>query len=362
MLNRIGFVFMVFLLSFSLIACGGGEKSAASNTNENNDTKSNNESKELFVMDWGGALTEAHKKAMFEPFEKEYGVKITAITPTDYGKLTAMIKSGNVVVDVANVGHDYVYRGEKEGLLEKLDYSIINKEGVSKDLVTDYGIATELTSYAISYNSEKFPKGSHPKNWSEFWDTTKFPGPRTFWKNPVSTLEAALLADGVKPEELYPIDVDRAFKSLDKIKKNIKVWWDAGAQPAQLLANGEVVLAAAWNGRITNAKKEGAPEEVEYNQGIILADSWVIPKGALHKDLAMKFIAFALDPKQQAAFSTYIDYAPANSKALDLLPKEAIEQLGQSAENAKNQIIVNDKWWLENYDAVNKRFEQWLLE
>ena len=99
-------------------------------------------------------------------------------------------------------------------------------------------------------------------------------------------------ADGANPEEIYPIDVERALKSLDKIKDDV-VWWSSGAEPIQLLASGEVPLANAWNGRVVKAKEEGAPINIEYTGSIAAGDSWVIPKGAKNKDLAMKFIDFA---------------------------------------------------------------------
>ncbi|MGY3372040.1 spermidine/putrescine-binding protein [Bradyrhizobium sp. GM2.4] len=38
-----------------------------------------------------------------------------------------------------------------------------------------------------------------------------------------------------------PERVARAFKKLDTIKKDV-IWWTAGAQPPQLLADGQVVM------------------------------------------------------------------------------------------------------------------------
>ncbi|WP_052947855.1 ABC transporter substrate-binding protein [Aneurinibacillus tyrosinisolvens] len=361
MLKRLVLASASLILAMSLTACsgGGGNNEAAP---AGGSSVSSGKTQNLAIMDWGGAITEAHKKAIFEPFEKKNNVKITVVSPTDYGKFKAMVESGNVEFDVVNVDSDFVIRGGKQGLLEKLDYNVIKKDDIIPQLVDDYGIGAELFSTAISYNTSKFPTGSHPKNWAEFWDTKKFPGPRSLWKYPTGTLEAALLADGVAPDKLYPLDVDRAFASLDKIKKDVKVWWNAGAQPPQLLANGEVVLAEAWNGRVSTAKKQGAPEDVEFNQGLIMGDSWVVPKGVQNKDLAMKFIAFAIAPEQQAAFSSSIDYAPVNKKALDLLSPEVKERLGQSPDKAKSQIVVDIKWWVDNFDKVNERFEQWLLK
>jgi len=86
----------------------------------------------------------------------------------------------------------------------------------------------------------------------------KFPGRRALRNHPIATLEAALMADGVAPDKLYPLDVDRAFRKLEEIKPNVTVWWTSGAQSAQLLTTAEVDMVMAWNGRITALTKEGA--------------------------------------------------------------------------------------------------------
>ncbi len=320
--------------------------------------------KDLVVVDWGGPYTDIHKKTVFEPFEKKYGVKVTVVTPPDVGKLKSMVESGNVEWDVVSVGDDFAIRGGREGLLEKLDFNVIKTDGLPKELVHDYAVPENVFSTVIAYNTDTFPKGEHPKNWTDVWDVKKFPGARGLYKDPMWTLEAALLADGVEPEKLYPLDVDRAFKKLDKIKDEVKVWWTAGAQPPEILATNEVPISSAWGGRITSARDGGAPVEVEFNQGLILSNSWAVPKGAPNKDLAMKFIAFSLEPKQQAALSMKYDNAPANANAVALLSDEVKNRLGlgQSSSQLDNQVYINTSWWVDNYVKVNERFQQWLLE
>ncbi|BAU29092.1 putative spermidine/putrescine transport system substrate-binding protein [Aneurinibacillus soli] len=342
-------------LTFSVTACGGSKDKEAG-------APAAGGSKELVVVDWGGASSEAAKKTVYEPFEKANNVKITVVSPTDVGKLKAMVQSGAVEWDVVNSDTDVALRLEKEGLLEKLDYTQIKKDGVYPELVTDCSIGLQVYFTNIAYNTEAFPGGKHPKTWAEFWDTKTFPGARSLYKNPVGTLEAALLADGVAPDKLYPLDVDRAFKSLGKIKKDVKVWWDAGAQPPQLLGTKEVVAAAAWNGRVSSAKAQGSPIDNEFNQSLGMATSWVIPKGAPHKDLAQKFIAYAVTAESQAAYSKSIDYAPTNKKALDMLPNDVKQRIGQTPERVEKQILINNKWWLDNYDKIAERFNKFMLE
>jgi putative spermidine/putrescine transport system substrate-binding protein len=349
---------LVFMLVSTLTACGGGGTQEASGTKP----AEGGEPSTLVVVDWGGAITDARKKVYFEPFEKKYNVKISVETPTDYGKFKAMVQSGNVTWDVVNVDTYFVYSGAKEGLLEPLDYNVIKKDDIMPELVDQYGIGAELFTTAITYNTNKYTAENHPRNWAEFWDVQKFPGPRGIYKFAPTLMEEALLADGVEPDKLYPLDVDRAFKKLDELKPHIKVWWTAGAQSIQLLSTGEVAMTGAWNGRVTAAKEQGAPIEMDYNQGILSSECWVVPKGSKNKDLAMKFIAFVSEAEQQAEFAKIADYTPANLKAIEMLPQEIKERLGQTPEKAKSQVLTNDKWWAENYEKVNARFEEWLLQ
>jgi putative spermidine/putrescine transport system substrate-binding protein len=355
-MKKLAYIVLCLTVGISMVGCGS---KAAEGTTQGS---AKSESKELVVVDWGGNYTDVRKKATYEPFEKKYGVKVTIVSPTDYGKLKAMVSSGNVEWDVVNVDADFVVRGGKEGLLEKLDYNVIKTDGVDKKYIFDYGIESETFDVAISYNTKTFADGKQPKSWAEFWDTTKFPGARSMQKFPEGTLEAALLADGVAPDKLFPLDVDRAFNSLDKIKKDVKVWWTTGAQPPQMLATGEVTTAAAWSGRVLAAKKQGSPEDVEYNQALAYGDAWVVPKGAKNKELAMKFIDYATTAEAQAEFSKLVDYAPTNSKAVDLLPDDVKKRIGLTADSSNKKIVADVNWWAENYDKVNERFEKWLLK
>jgi len=316
----------------------------------------------LVVVSWGGAMQDAQREVIYKTFETKYGVKVQDVSPTDYGKFKAMVDSKNVEWDVADVDADFVPRAVKGELLEPLDFKVIDKTSLEPDLTTDYSVGAEWFALAIGYSTKDYAKGKNPKTWPEFWNTKKFPGKRTLWKYAPGTLETALMADGVPIDKLYPLDVDRAFKSLDRIKKATQVWWTTGAQPAQLLTDNEVSLAAAWNGRITTAKIQGAAVDIDFGQSVLMADVWAVPKGTKHKDLAMKFIAWATAPEQQAAFAKLIPYGPVNGKAFDLLDAGVKAALPSSPDKRANQVILNVKYWFDNYDAINDRFQKWLLE
>ena len=155
---------------------------------------------------------------------------------------------------------------------------------------------------------------------ADFFDTEAYPGKRGMRKNPKVTLEFALIADGVPTDQVYDVlgteeGVARAFAKLDTIKDDI-VWWEAGAQPPQLLADGEVVFSTAWNGRVFNAKNgEGQPFEMVWDGQIYDLDLWVIPKGSKNKEAALDFVAFSTATEQLAAQASWISYGPARKSS-----------------------------------------------
>jgi len=317
--------------------------------------------KQLVVCSWGGAYQEAQRKTMFEPFEKEAGIKIIEASPTDYGKLKAMVQSGNVEWDLVDVGDRMVIAGAKESLLDPIDYQGMDTRDVFPQVIHKYGLGTIYYSTILAYSTKKYPSGNHPKTWADFWDVKKFPGPRTIRNNPIDNFEFALMADGVPIDKVYPMDVDRAFRVLDRIKKHITVWWTTGAQPAQLLADGEVELATSWSGRIIAIQRQGAKTGIEWNQGKLQWDSWVVPKGTRNKDGAMKFIAWATQPKVQAALVNQLPYGPVNKKAFDFISPEAAKDMPTAPENARRQLMVDTVYWGENLTALTEKWNAWFV-
>jgi putative spermidine/putrescine transport system substrate-binding protein len=317
------------------------------------------ESDELVFVDWGGTNTDARIEKNIKPFEKETGIKVTVVTPSDYAKLIAMVENGTTEWDVMNCDAYWgVYAGEN-GYLEPIDYKVVT-EKLDKAVELQYVVGAEVYDSVISWNSDKYNADTAPKTWAEFFDTKKFPGKRAMWQYPVTVLEAALLADGVPMDKLYPLDLDRAFKKLDTIKDSI-VWWTKGAQPSQMLATGEADLALAWSGRILTAQDQGSPVEITYNQGMRIAAGWVVPKGAPNRENAMKFINYVSSAKAQAGFSSMIPYGSTNPDAVKLLDSKQIDRIGQNPEQIKHEFYIDNSYWAEHLNEVVERFNAWLL-
>jgi putative spermidine/putrescine transport system substrate-binding protein len=186
-------------------------------------------------------------------------------------------------------------------------------------------------------------------------------------RHPIYNLEAALIADGVPMDKLYPLDVERAFKKLAQLKPHVLVWWNSGAQSAQVLQDKEVNMVGAWNGRVQALMEDGPNKgkiDVTFDQQMIVSDCWLMPKGAPNKDLAMKAVAIMMRPEVQAALPKYINYAPANNRAYDtgLITKEMASRLPNSPENKDKGFVMSVDWWVKNTDEMVKRFDAFLQQ
>lgn len=341
---------MALMLSFTATACG-------SSSDEN--TANGSSGEELVFVDWGGTNTDARIASAVEPFEEETGIKVTVVTPSDYAKLISMVENGTTEWDVMNCDAYWgVYAGN-EGYLEPIDYDVVTTK-IDDEVQLEYVMGAEIYTSVIAWNSDKYTSDTAPASWEQFFDTENYPGKRAVWQYPVTVLEAALLADGVPMDELYPLDLDRAFAKLDTIKDDI-VWWTKGAEPSQMLSTGEADYALAWSGRIATAKDEGSPVDMNYNGGIMISAGWVVPKNAPHKENAMKFIEYISEAEQQYGFSERIPYGSTNPEAVALMSDDMKVKLGQSDEQLANEIYLDNNYWAENLSAVEERFNAWLV-
>jgi putative spermidine/putrescine transport system substrate-binding protein len=317
---------------------------------------------EIVLSSWGGAYEKAVIKAMAEPFEKETGIKVIVTSYPDFAKMKAMVDTGNIEWDVIDVEDRMFRRGVREKLFEPLDFSIIDKTNLLPEAVHPYAVGIEFWAGVIGYRTDKYPTGKQPKSWGDFWDTKQFPGARALFNGPYDMLEVALIADGVPKEKLYPLDVERAFRSLNKIKPNVSVWWTKGAQPAQLITDGEVDMTYAYSGRIANIMREGVPAGITYNQASLNIEWLVITKGSKKVKEAMKFIAYCSQPKPQAIFNSMMQYGPINKKAFDFIDDKVAPLMPTAPQNRALMWIPNADWWVDRDQELNERWKQWLLK
>lgn len=317
-------------------------------------------SNQLVVVHWGGAGGDANRKAYFEPFTKETGIEIIEETGPGMEKVKAQIDAGNVAWDLLiDIGRFRMFQGIEQDLLEKIDYNVVtNTEDLIDDGLHEFGVASNVGSEVITYNKNAMG-GRHPTSWAEFWDVEGLSGHRAMHQKAYGNLEMALVADGVPPSEIYPIDTDRAYAKLEQLKPHIDVWTTTYDQPIRLLTDGEVDIAPTWNARASAAIANGAPLGIEWNEGFLYYDMFSVPKGAPNAKAAMQLINFCLDAERQAYFSTMYPYGPSNRKAIDLIPADARALQPTAPQNLEKQIVFNDQWWAPRLTELTDQFALW---
>jgi putative spermidine/putrescine transport system substrate-binding protein len=337
---------------------------------------------EMVVVSWGGAYTKSQQLAYHDPYmAKNPNVKIINddSSAEAAAKIRAQAEAGNMSWDLVDVEPDVAIALCDEGLLVEFDYDkdfLPAPDGTSaKD---DFGAAAEVSpcfvpqivfSTTFGYRTDILKPG--PKTINDVFDLKKFPGKRALQKHPMGNLEWALIADGVDAADVYDVldteaGVDRAFKKLDTIKDQV-VWWTKGAQPGQLLADGEVVMGSAYNGRLFAAIEENKqPIGMMWDWQLFALDGWVVPKGAPNMAEVMKYLKFATDTQRLADQAKYISYGPARASSAPLVGKHAelgIEMsphMPTAPENAKHTILKDVGWWADHVDELRERFESWV--
>ena len=322
----------------------------------------------LSVVSWGGAYQDAQKEVYFKPFMEKTGIKMVDESwDGGIGVLRAKLQGGANNWDVVQVESEELLLGCEEGLFDKLDWAKLGgRDKYLPDAVSDCGVGAIVYSFVLAYDGDKI-KGGAPKNWADFWNVQKWPGKRALRKGPKTTLEIALLADGVAPQDVYktlatPAGVDRAFNKLSQLKSNL-IWWEKGAQPPQMLASGEAVMVDAYNGRIDAANtKDKKNFKIVWTNNLYTIDSWVIMKGSPNKADAEKFLAFVNDPNYQKNLPTKIAYSVTSKAAIAMIDPKVHANLATAPENFKGSLYISDKFWLENLDKLNQRFNAWLAK
>src|SRR4051794_13658479 len=329
---------------------------------------------ELVVVSWGGDYDEAVRDIVGVPFEKATGIKVKFDTPPENAKVKAMVEAKNVAWDVLLTDIPAVLSLVKDKLLEPMDYAALDAKivgAIPKELRHPYAVGQRIYAFNIVYNTSSFPKGKQPQSWADVWDAKKFPGGRTFnFRGGIAPqLEVALLAEGVPMDKLYPLDVERSWKSMDRLKPLVSKWYVSHAEAIQLIAAGEAVVGCTIGSRATSARKAGAPGDVDYNEGKVSPDNWCVVKGTANRKAALDFINFALDAKRQAEVSKRVPYGPSNKDAFaHLSPAEAAD-LNTAPENIGKQFWWDVAWWGKpgadgktERDRQAERYAQWMVK
>ena len=318
---------------------------------------------ELRIADYGGTAQQAQRKAYYEPFAKLAGVTVKNFDGANINKVKAMVETGNVEWDVVQLSRGTVKSLMKHGdYFEKIDYDLVDTAHIDPVYRFEYALDMLVWAEVMAYRTDAF-KGAVPVGWADFWDTKKFPGDRALGGAGPSTpeLEFALMAAGVAPDKVYPIDIDKAFASYDKVKGSVVKWWETGAVPTQLLTDKEVVATSVWNGRMAALAAAGVPAAISWPQGLLKRDCWAIPKGTPNKANALKFLGFGTLPISQARLSSLIPYGSVNSESDQYIAPKQLEVLPSSAAIRPKLVPYDYGYWTDNRDTVIARWNKWVL-
>ncbi len=310
---------------------------------------------ELRMTEAGGASGDSIQAGYIEPFQKASGITVVRENPSGLGKLRAMVEGGAVTSVLLELGSPELEQAKALDLVEPLDWEAIAPEPIFDEAKDDHGYGYQYYSTIMAWRAD----AKAPADWKDFWDVANFPGKRALPDYPTYILPMALLADGVAPADLYPLDLDRAFASLEKIKDSVAVWWQAGAQPPQLLKDNEVQYAVAWSGRV--AGQEGI--DYSFNQGQLDLSYFAVPKGAdaNQKAAAMGILYEMSVAENQAKAAEVVSYTGNSPNLEPLLPKDRLDQFPTTSANKDKQILADAKWWFENADAVETRWQEFKL-
>jgi putative spermidine/putrescine transport system substrate-binding protein len=321
----------------------------------------------LTVAAWGGDYQDAQREAFFEPFAAATGATIQEKV-ADIDELQSQVDSETVLWDVMTMPMEQMFRLARDGYLTPLNYDIIDTTALYADIVFEHGVGAAYFSTVLMYPGEST---AAPTSWVDFWNTGPPEEPaegeepsllhlRSLRRSPIGTLEFALLGDEAPVEDLYPLDLDRAFASLDRIRDQVIVWWQESKEPIELISAAQVGMASAYSPRLDQLDL-GSEIRVLWYQGMLSADAWVIPLGAENADLAMDFISYATRAIPAANFSRLVPYGPVNAEAFDYLRRDRADILPSSPTNKAVQFVEDWDYWSRNLDEVTLRFEEWLL-
>ncbi|HWA43955.1 MAG TPA: ABC transporter substrate-binding protein [Hypericibacter adhaerens] len=328
------------------------------------------------VVSYGGSYTQSQIEAYHKPFTAATGITVNS---ADYNggvaEIKAQVEAGNVAWDVVDLELQDLQRACQSGYLEPVDVSTITPAPDGTPATEDYlpkalsecGVGNIAYSNVIAYDTTKFP-GDKPNSIADFFDTKKFPGKRGLQKRGAAvSLEWALLADGVAPADVYkvlgtPAGVDRAFAKLDTIKKDV-IWYDTGAQAPQLLADGQVVMTSAFNGRIYTAITDNKqPFAIIWNDQIWNINLWGIIKGTKHLEAARAYVKFATQSQNIANQTKYIAYGPLRKSSLALTSDTVRPWLPTYEKNLTHALQYDAEFWADHADELDQRFNAWLAK
>jgi putative spermidine/putrescine transport system substrate-binding protein/mannopine transport system substrate-binding protein len=328
---------------------------------------------EVVVYSYGGSFTQGVRKYVYEPFTKATGIKvIDVVADLAEPQVNAMVRAGRIDWDIAAIQAQSFPAMQQAGIFVPIDYGLWDPESVAgspQETRLKDAVVVGSSAQVIAYDIRAYPQGG-PKNWVDFWDVKKFPGPRGLYAvDAKRNIQFALLASGVAPKDIWPFTeekIDRAFKKLDEIKPHVAKWWTAGGEAPQLLMNREYAMTSAFDNRMIIAMGQGAPVRFIWD-GAYKTYTWVsILKGGPNTTNAQKLLAFLYRAQIAAGWTQGTLFPGANVNQLKHLSPELAAQVNVNPQNHVKAIMEDSAWLAAkrpdgktNVEHLQQRWLQW---
>ncbi|MBC7634122.1 MAG: extracellular solute-binding protein [Acetobacteraceae bacterium] len=320
------------------------------------------QARDLTVVGFGGGFQENARKHLFQGFAASSGQPVKDdVYDGEQARIAAMVKTRDVTWDVVMVEAPEMIRGCEDGLYEKIDWTVVNRAKFIPNGTATCGAGAVGWGVALFYDKKRI--GDGPMTYAQFWDTKQWPGKRLLRNSAKTTLEIALLADGVSRAELYKIlatrvGQDRAFAKLDAIKPDL-MWWKSGAQPLQLVGSGDVAFAVGFVGRTARAAQDGAAYPLLWQTLLFSFDFWTVVKGSPNTPQAMKLIDYMTDAAPLRDLAKDWAVSPATA-AVSQDPEVRAKNPAMVAEHAEEGMFIDTEFWVQYGDDLERRFAAWV--
>lgn len=333
------------------------------------------ESKVLTVATWPGAFGEAQRDVVIAGFKAARSIAVDVIERKSKDPIDLSAAAGSALPDAAEFSGDELDAGCKAGQLVKLDtagkqvIAPANAEDFMPGSLKPCGIGAFAWSHILVVNPNAFDEAK-PASLADAFDTNRFPGKRAFIENPRFLMEAALMADGARPGEIYGLlgsdeGRKRAFAKLDSIRKDI-LWFDNAKATMRALAKGEAAVGQSFSGRAFFSAARGRPVEIIWDGQIYAMTYWAIAANSPRQQLARAFLEFATEPKQLAAVAERFPYGPTRTSAIALTERHLTVDLDLKAYlptapgNMENALAADEAWWADNREVMDAAFAEWM--
>ena len=324
--------------------------------------------RQVVIATTGGTYEQQMREFIYEPFTRETGIRVVPVSGSgadQIARVQAMVSSGRATWDIFFSGEIQAASDKHKALTEDLSgfcAPFASRADLLPGACNETGVLAAYGTTLIAYNTERFPNGG-PADWKEFWDLGRFPGPRAFpnFNDPWRVMAAALMADGVAPQDIFPIDVERALRKLGQIRSQVGVWWRTGDQSTQGFRSGEYVIGLIWQTRAMTMRNEGQKVGWTQNQGFLVGDRMSLVRGAPNRDNALRFLAYYLNAIDgQAKRCAVATCTPPSREAIARMPPE-IQDMLPTSEQAMRQLVLPDAAWINaNQERLLTRWNTWI--